>query len=188
MGKCFVGKELWWIGHACETKPIPGGAAGKNVQNEPNLAASCAKRTQFPAPPGGTGLQGRATRGESCQTNPISATPRGTGILPVAQNHGQDADPKRELSRLGTRAPATGTPDGIATSLSETWDHSCKTNPIPGEAGRDEATGAWDGGKSCKTNPISGPAGWPRLGGQGVNMQNKPNFAERIDRKRGRPC
>ncbi len=30
----------------------------------------------------------------------------------------------------------------------------CETNPIPGGAGWDEATGAWDVGQSRKTNPI----------------------------------
>jgi hypothetical protein len=34
-------------------------------------------------------------------------------------------------------------------------DETCKTNPIPGGAGWDGATGAWDAGQSCKTNPIS---------------------------------
>jgi hypothetical protein len=53
---------------------------------------------------------------------------RGTGIpsaslsgqaLPVVQNHGQDGDPQRGLSRLGTHAHATETPHGVTTNAAD---------------------------------------------------------------------
>jgi hypothetical protein len=48
----------------------------------------------------------------------------------------------------------------------------CKTNPISGGAGWDEAPGPWDTGQTCKTNPI-----WLVGGGSGGrNARNEPNF------------
>ncbi len=41
------------------------------------------------------------------QNEPNPRLARGTGILPVSPNHGQDGGPKRDLSRLGTHAHAT---------------------------------------------------------------------------------
>ncbi len=46
----------------------------------------------------------------------------------------------------------------------------CKTNPIPGGAGRHRAGGTRGVGKTCKTNPISGAAGWD----EGVSCETKP--------------
>jgi len=38
-----------------------------------------------------------------------------------------------------------------------------ETNPIPGNAGRDGAAGAWNAGKMCKTNPIRPGLGRSRV-------------------------
>ena len=68
----------------------------------------------------------------SCETNPISAAPRSTGILPVNLDHGRDGDPKRDLLRLGTHAHATVPPSGVDTNVAKAEGQSCKTNPISG--------------------------------------------------------
>jgi len=167
------------------------GASGRPiVQNEPNLAgrlgprrqkcaernqsgpawagsgprrAKDAKRTQFPATPGGTRLGGARDEGEMCKTNPIRGDAT-WGEVPGTRDGGFSLTPDPPASPLPSR--------------------SCKTNPIPGGAGWDEACGArGDGAKQsqfpapagavrghrrgqcfrrsqlCKTNPI-----WPSLG------------------------
>jgi len=43
-----------------------------------------------------------------------------------------------------------------------------KTNPIPGGAGGDGATGAQDAGQLCKTKPIPGDAHWDEAAGAGT--------------------
>ena len=48
----------------------------------------------------------------------------------------------------------------------------CKTNPISGGAGWDEAPGPWDTGQTCKTNPIC-RVGW---GTGDRKVRNEPNF------------
>ncbi len=92
------------VGKGCETKPIRRQVVeGKEVMV--NWSARRFRRNES------TLLR------QMRKTNPIS--PRGTGILPVNWNHGQDGDPKRDLPRLGTHAHAT-IPAGL----------SCETNPI----------------------------------------------------------
>jgi hypothetical protein len=49
-----------------------GTPARRPALSDPRV--NCAKRTQFAAGPGGTGPQGRGTRGQSCETNPIWRT------------------------------------------------------------------------------------------------------------------
>ena len=67
--------------------------------------------------------------GQSCETNTIFGSPRGTGILPVYRNHGQDAH-------------ATIPPDGGTTTLApgqgaivqnepNSEGEPCETKPIP---------------------------------------------------------
>jgi hypothetical protein len=54
---------------------------------------------------------------------------------------------------------------------------SCKTNPIPGAAGWDGASGATDAGKMRKTNPIPGGTGWNGAAGAwdaGRTCKTKP--------------
>jgi hypothetical protein len=96
-------------GKPCKTKPISEGVSSEAVG-----AGSCA----WPSggrPPGAAPthvtlqtLGGTPTaQGQSCQTNPNCGSPRGTGTLPVSQDHGQDGDPKGDSSRLGTPAHAT---------------------------------------------------------------------------------
>ena len=103
------------------SKPGGRGAWRAIAQNEANLAsavrkwarrqargprprADCAKQTQF-LPPGPIARNGanfrqcrvgrrsgdEGRREQTCKTNPICGSPRGTGILPVNRNHGQDA-------------------------------------------------------------------------------------------------
>jgi hypothetical protein len=58
----------------------------------------------------------------------------------------------------------------------------CKTNPIPGGAGRDGAPGTWDAGQMRKTNPICPPGGSPSpldppgSGPPKAVVQNEPNL------------
>ncbi len=60
---------------------------------------------------------------EQDATDAVGSVPvrayRGTGILPVVQNHGQDAH-------------ATEPPDGVITNVSEAESQLCETNPICG--------------------------------------------------------
>jgi hypothetical protein len=117
-------------GRPCGLPPPVWG--GQNAQNKPN-----SRRGGYPTIP---------VRCRLCKTNPILAAPRGTGILPVNQDHGRDAH---------ATVPA---------------GKSCKTNPISGGAGWYGATRAWHVDRSCETKPIS-PAGadWGRnLDGAGT--------------------
>ncbi len=106
--------------------------------------------------------------GQSCKTNPICGSPSGTGIpsaplsgqaLPVKEDHRQACPEPCERD-----ADATIPPDGGTTNLAQTRGQLCKTNPISGGAGRDEATGARDTGQLCKTDPIGGGGSSPRGG------------------------
>ncbi len=196
--KCFLGRWLWFIVHACETKPIlpvGQGLGGRNVQNEANFRQGHAYKTNPIARSGAprrcptgagrdaargtrgvgcctnkpnschyadpeSGVPGRANRAKQsqsgpagtrrgrrrarmCKTNPIPGSAgwdgghrgmgrgtnvrheanrgsaRGMGILPVSPNHGQDGEPKRNLSRLGTHAHATIPPHGGTTNPSQ---------------------------------------------------------------------
>jgi hypothetical protein len=77
---------------SCKTNPIPGGA-------------------------GWDGAPGAWDAEQSCETNPICVASRGTGILPVKEDHGRDAH--------ATEPPASVIPGGM-----ETQGQSCETNPI----------------------------------------------------------
>jgi hypothetical protein len=82
------------------------------------------------------GLMEPAGAAEAVRGVPVRAY-RGTGIpsaslsgqaLPVLESHGQDGDPKRDSSRLGTHAHATRPPAG--GTVIPVQGQSCKTNPI----------------------------------------------------------
>jgi hypothetical protein len=92
--------------------------------------------------------------------NAVAGT-RGTGILPVVGNHGQDAhaternhgrdgDPKRDLPRLGTHADATETPDGATTNP------VAHRSSIPLFQHFNPAAEAPAEGQSCETKPMCG--------------------------------
>jgi hypothetical protein len=80
--KCFMGKGLWWIGHACETKPIgrwPPASRGESCETNPISGSQRAgpgvplyKRTQF-------GAARSASEARLCKTKPISGSPAGAG-------------------------------------------------------------------------------------------------------------
>jgi len=118
----------------CETKPIgvgPGegqSLGGTGVRSNP--APDAAGETKP--------ISGPAGRDERplCETNPI--LPSGTGILPVNEDHRQDAD-------------ATIPPDGVTTNLPEAQGQACETKPI-GQS------------HSCETKPISAGAKRERFG------------------------
>ncbi len=74
-------------GESCKTNPIPRLRIADWIQ-------TC----------GGTPAL-RPAEGKTRKTKPISATPRGTGILPVVQNHGQDVH--------ATVPPEGGTPNEV---------------------------------------------------------------------------
>jgi hypothetical protein len=78
----------------CEVQNVPNSArpghgqvpSGQKRRNKPNFwragrlgPVNCAKRTQFPAGPGGTGPQGRGTRGNCAKRTQFPAGPGGTG-------------------------------------------------------------------------------------------------------------
>ncbi len=87
----YLGDRTRDAGQMRQTNPIPGRPTGPYhsniplfqysssmpiVRNKPNFppddcGADFAKRTQFPAAPGGTKPQGRGARGKTCKTNPI---------------------------------------------------------------------------------------------------------------------
>ena len=107
----------------------------------------------------------------SCETNPILAVPRGTGIpsaslsgqaLPVSLDHWRDAD-------------AILPPDGGTTNLSETRRQLYQTNPIPGDAGSDRA---WGRGAKMQNKAKLGQdgtsGGW--RASEGPIMKNEPNL------------
>ncbi len=121
----------------CETNPICHLAHAGGPEGSCETKPICCKRPRM-----GAGRQGRPWRhrGRICKTKPISATPRGTGRMPVVRNHGQDAH-------------ATGTPDGVAASMSKIWGQSSKTKPIPGRAGRVGTRGTRGDGP---TSPVPG--------------------------------
>ncbi len=139
--------------------------------------ADCAKRTQFgrsggapegkicktnpiPATPGGTGPQGRRTRGQSCETKPISP-------LRIA-DRGLGTDLRRDAPAACRLGPVVQTnPIG--------WSELCKTNPIrhparwdqrdrsretkliaPWKVSGGDAQPTKSRGLSRETNPISG--------------------------------
>ncbi len=79
---------------------------------------------------------------QSCKTNPTSGSLCSTGILPVRQDHGQDAH-------------ATIPPYGGTTNLAQTQGQACKTNPIlEGVSGLKCRAPS----ETCKTNQIPGGA------------------------------
>ena len=68
-------------------RPAAAGLGRPIVRNKPNSAgrpgprrAKCAKRTQFPVRPGGAGPEGRGTRVQLCETNPIRHPGQARGV------------------------------------------------------------------------------------------------------------
>jgi hypothetical protein len=136
----------------CKTNPIPGGAGWDGATGTWDAGQSC-KTNPIGEEVSSLKCQGSS---ESCKTNPICGSPRGTGIpsaslsgqaLPVSVNHGQDGDPKRDLSRLGTHAHATVLPG--ETRLGDAGRAVLHKQSQFGEARRAS------GSRLCKTNPIS---------------------------------
>ena len=82
----------------------------------------------------------------SCKTKPISrggSRPRGRGaIVQNKPNFGELADGEIPTIPL------------FYYSTIPTRCRLCETKPIPGGAGRDGTTGAWDAGQMCETKPI----------------------------------
>jgi hypothetical protein len=180
---------------SCETKPIsqlriadwrqtcggrpacslpPSACGGRNVQNEPNFEAGRVERelrravqtNPISGPAGRDGATGASDEGEMCETNPISAVPRGAGIpsaslsgqaLPVSLDHRQDAD-------------AVVPPDGGTTNPSETQRQLYQTNPIPGDAAW---AGAWGTSSERAKQSQVGPGSTFQPGGM---APNKPNL------------
>jgi hypothetical protein len=119
-----------------------------------------------------------------CETNPISAMRRGTGIpsaslsgqaLPVVRNHGQDAH-------------ATATPDGLATSLPETWANLAKQTQFArrGRVGR----GLGDPGRGVlykQTQFLPLCRSGDRRSREGKSCETKPILRLRIADS-GQPC
>ena len=113
---------------------------------------------------------------------PASLT-RGTDSVTVVGNHGQDGDPKRDESRLGTHAHATGTAAGVAHHSSIPSFHHSST--IPGARAeeqwvRDKARRRWAVGGVIVRNKANlgefhvGPGrGRPR---RGLIARNEPNL------------
>jgi hypothetical protein len=115
--------------------------------------AKCAKRSQFPALPRGTRPEARATRAKCAKRTQFPPLGRGEppsfhySIIPPCQSPANRA----KRTQFGQARPGSG-------------GRLCETNPIPGYAGRAEAGGTWDGGQMRKTNPICWrcPAALPR--------------------------
>jgi hypothetical protein len=100
-----------------------------------------------PPPEPGPMTNTLAPGGAVVQTNPISGSPRSTGILPVNPNHGQDAH-------------ATIPPDGGTTNLAAAQGQMRETNPNSGSARRDGAWATRDEGANAQNKPNPGEAGW----------------------------
>ncbi len=204
-----------------------GGVVGLRIGDRlPPGAADCAKRTQFaamgkdrwgkPHPTGGlycakqTQFGPPLRRGRLVRNEPNSR-PRRAGRGPGAWDEAQMCKTK-PISSTGTRqtcktnpicpAAPDGAPSPLHPPAPPPPSRLCKTNPISGPAGRDEATGgAGRGaivqnepnlarpeqsrastGEGCKTNPISGGAGRD----EGC-CTNKPNSCHPADPEIGVP-
>ena len=69
-GRAGRGHRAQDAGQLCKTNPISGAAERDGAKGR-RTRANCAKRTQFPVGPSGTGPQGRGTWSKTCKTNPI---------------------------------------------------------------------------------------------------------------------
>jgi len=190
---------------SCQTNPIrPNRQAGRVAREQKR-----AKRTQFPAGPGGTRPQGRRAKGkcakrtqfrgrgawdawQMCKTNPIWAErPRmGAG---GARRPGRAKDAKR------TQFPARPEGRGTRANRAKRTQFRRADRPGPGAGGTDKANLPPAGYPtiplfhhssspipclSCETNPIGGsPAGV-----QGPIVQNEPNSGQSAGSDPGRSC
>ena len=150
------------------------------VRNEPNSArsgqgrfprqAKDAKRTQFPAMPGGPRPQGRGTRGECAKRTQFAVCHAGAGGTNRA---------KRSQFPAG--------PGGTAPQGRGTRGQMCKTKPISSDVRRDEAARARNEGQTCKTKPNFRPdsngqgPGRPPVPPAGPVVQTKPIPVLRAD-------
>ncbi len=145
-------------GQSCKTNPIPGGWDAPPFQY-PIVPAfqsdvNCAKRTQFrpSAQEWARGAGPGGPDGQKMQNEPNSS------IADCGFRIG-GTDFRRRCRSYKTNPICSAAPGGPPSPLdppaSPPPSRLCKTNPIPGGAGWDGATGAWDARQSCKTNPIS---------------------------------
>jgi hypothetical protein len=176
---------------AAQTNPICHPAARKTIAGRGPwrchpARGNCAKQTQFPATPGGSGPKGRGTRGEICKTNPI----RGHAARDEAWGRGAMAPNKPNLGeRSGRGQGAHGTnkanspPAGYPTIPSFLYSPDPDCAKQTQFAATPRETGPGDGGQTCETNPISG--GWSA--GPRGRCTNKPNSPPSGQEDRRRP-
>jgi len=143
--------------------------------------------------PEGVGTNVPEAQEPLCETKPIgdvpmakavaeATAPSGTGILPVGSDHGQDGDPKRDLSRLGTHAHGTEPHDGVTTNVPEAQEPVCETKPI-GEGIRDQGSGVSDltaGGIGVQSSGVSDLTPDPRPLTTEPSCETKPISERRI--------
>jgi len=111
-----------------------------NVRNEPNFRW---RRTG----------RGHRDVGQSCETNPICSSLRGTGILPVDRNHGRDAHATTPTAQ----------------------DETCKTNPISDGVARDGGhRGRRTRGNRAKRTQFRHPPCWDQRGDHAKQGQLLP--------------
>jgi len=128
----------------------------------------------------------------SCETNPISGSSRGTGILPVNRNYGQDA-----------HAPMP--PDGGTTNPGQARGNRAKqsesgsgSTPQPGPVAQNKANSGRDSGlrrdRMCETKPIctrrevGGASPTLHVGAIAPNKPNSARPAGRLGPWKGQPC
>jgi hypothetical protein len=156
----------------CETKPIAAEraemGAGRQGREAPG-ATDCAKRTQFGQPP-------RAAGGEMCKTKPIGRSF------------------KFEVSSVKQEKPTAGSSNFTLYTLQGLPVSTNKANSLraPG-SGRGAARRPCRHRRveTRKTNPIPGGAGWDGATGasaEGAIVQNEPNLACRLKAAEGEMC
>ncbi len=132
-GKCLAGKDLWWIRHACETKPI-------SLRGRVGRGWNRAKQSQF-------GPTGRNRWGKSHPTSApnkpnlagLAGEPGSSGRrMRNKPNWADRAGPRRAKRAKRTQFPAG--PGGTGMRL-------CKTNPIPARGPISESTSPWTRGR-----------------------------------------
>jgi len=124
--------------------------------------------------PAGATTNAPEAQSQSCETNPIP--PSGTGILPVNEDHRQDAD-------------ATIPPDGVTTNLPEAQGQSCETKPIHVGSGEGQSLG----GTGVRSDPVSGGLGETKPicdspGGTGIPSAALSGQALPVEVKQGQIC
>ncbi len=141
-------------------------------------AADCAKRTQFPAGPGGARLEGRPTRGECAKRTQFGSRCPETGA-PLADTRPRPGSIVQNKANSWRMAGAWGTWAVDRAKRSQFSRRTCKTNPIfpavPGETG--------SGGRKSLRAIVQNEANLSRDGRAGAagardvgaNVQNKPN-------------